>query len=138
MRYCHLNTSLFIVYLNHIFHHRHHLFIFIFYYYYFIFYYFIFYIFIFLSSGFGSYFKIVISFFSLARSPSSLSHSRTDVVVPGLDTHSPGTPGQRVPAVACLQQVFKYLCALLETRGNNTSTSRQEYVSAYVSTEKQT
>ena len=56
MRYCHLNTSLFIVYLNHIF----HLYIF------------------FLSPGFGSDFKIIIClffffFFSLPPSPTSIS-----------------------------------------------------------------
>ena len=41
MRYCHLNTSLFIVYLNHIFHHHNYFFS--------------------LSSGFGFDFKIIIS-----------------------------------------------------------------------------
>ena len=44
IRYCHLNTSLVIVYLNHIFHHHHHFC---------------------LSSGFGSDFKIIISLFLL-------------------------------------------------------------------------
>ena len=55
MQYCHLNTSLFIMYLNHIFHlYR-----------------------FFLSLGFGSDFKIIISlfffFFSLPPSPTNIS-----------------------------------------------------------------
>ena len=55
MQYCHLNTSLFIMYLNHIFHLYH----------------------FFLSLGFGSDFKIIISlfffFFSLPPSPTNIS-----------------------------------------------------------------
>ena len=58
MQSCHLNTSLFIVYLNHIFYHHHHFFPFSFFP---------------LLSGFGSDFKITISLFFFFSFPPTSS-----------------------------------------------------------------